>query len=179
MSIEVKIEAALERLHKFDRRGIHVYRKSDLRRLFFDDSLTAFQQSLPRLVKAGVLERVCNGVYVFSYSRHKDGYTIEYIAKCLRRGEYNYISLESALSEYSVISQVMLDRITIMTTGRKGEFKTPYGVIEFTHTKRDDIDIISNTITSDRPLRIASKETAIRDLKRVGRNTHLLVMNHD
>lgn len=55
MSIEVKIEAALERLHKFDRRGIHVYRKSDLRRLFFDDSLTAFQQSLPRLVKAGVL----------------------------------------------------------------------------------------------------------------------------
>ncbi|HGZ6819045.1 TPA: hypothetical protein ACOLZW_002852, partial [Vibrio parahaemolyticus] len=113
MSIEVKIGDALDRLHKFDRRGIHVYRKSDLRRLFFDDSLTAFQQSLPRLVKAGVLERVCNGVYVFSYSRHKDGYTIEYIAKCLRRGEYNYISLESALSEYSVISQVMTDRITI------------------------------------------------------------------
>lgn len=144
-------------LHKFDRRGIHVYRKSDLRRLFFDDSLTAFQQSLPRLVKAGVLERVCNGVYVFSYSRHKDGYTIEYIAKCLRRGEYNYISLESALSEYSVISQVMLDRITIMTTGRKGEFKTPYGVIEFTHTKRDDIDIINNTIHSERPCGLRRK----------------------
>ncbi|MCV5342161.1 hypothetical protein OFC87_35075, partial [Escherichia coli] len=78
-----------------------------------------------------------------------------------------------------VISQVMTDRITIMTTGRKGEFRTPYGVIEFTHTKRDDIDIISNTITSDRPLRIASKETAIRDLKRVGRNTHLIVTDHD
>ncbi|MEA5275226.1 hypothetical protein [Vibrio parahaemolyticus] len=54
MSIDVNIEDALERLHKFDRRGIHVYRKSDLRRLFFDDSLTAFQQSLLRLVKAGV-----------------------------------------------------------------------------------------------------------------------------
>ncbi|TOB48167.1 hypothetical protein CGK03_25425, partial [Vibrio parahaemolyticus] len=52
-------------------------------------------------------------------------------------------------------------------------------VIEFTHTKRDDIDIISNTITSDRPLRIASKETAIRDLKRVGRNTHLIMTNHE
>ncbi|ENM5771537.1 hypothetical protein CW613_003115 [Vibrio mimicus] len=179
MSIDVKIETALERLHNFDRQGIHVYRKSDLRRLFFDDSLTAFQQSLLRLVKAGVLERVCNGVYVFSYSRHKDGYTIEYIAKCLRRGEYNYISLESALSEYGVISQVMGDRITIMTTGRKGEFRTSYGVIEFTHTKRDDIDIISNTISSDRPLRIAKKETALRDLKRVGRNTHLIVTDHD
>ncbi|MCA2486583.1 hypothetical protein LAZ45_26780, partial [Vibrio alginolyticus] len=80
---------------------------------------------------------------------------------------------------YSVISQVMIDRITIMTTGRKGEFKTPYGVIEFTHTKRDAIDIINNTITSDRPLRIAKKEAAIRDLKRVGRNTHLIVTDHD
>ncbi|EGR4673971.1 hypothetical protein C4G56_RS15365 [Vibrio parahaemolyticus] len=180
MSIEVKIETALERLHNFDKQGIHVYRKSDLRRLFFDDSLTAFQQSLLRLVKAGVLERVCNSVYVFSFSRHKGGYTIEYIAKCLRRGEYNYISLESALSEYSVISQVMIDnRITIMTTGRKGEFRTPYGVIEFTHTERDDIDIINNTVTSDRPLRIAKKEAAIRDLKRVGRNTHLIVTNQD
>ncbi|TOP00365.1 hypothetical protein CGH26_25195, partial [Vibrio parahaemolyticus] len=48
-----------------------------------------------------------------------------------------------------------------------------------THTKRDDIDIISNTIASDRPLRIASKETAIRDLKRVGRNTHLIVTNYE
>ncbi|MDF5591505.1 hypothetical protein P3708_26005, partial [Vibrio parahaemolyticus] len=64
MSIEVKVETALERLYKFDKRGIHVYRKSDLRRLFFDDSLTAFQPSLPRLVKAGVIERACNGVYV-------------------------------------------------------------------------------------------------------------------
>ncbi|TOH24473.1 hypothetical protein CGI85_24625, partial [Vibrio parahaemolyticus] len=58
--------------------------------------------------------------------------------------------------------------------GRKGEFKTPYGVIEFTHTKRDDIDIINNTIHSERPLRIAKKWTAIRDLKRVGRNIHML-----
>ncbi|MCF9158081.1 hypothetical protein J7919_23515, partial [Vibrio parahaemolyticus] len=72
-------------------------------------------------------------------------------------------------------SQVMTDRITIMTTGRKGEFRTPYGVIEFTHTKRDDIDIINNTITSARPLRIAT----LRDLKRVGRNTHLIVTDHD
>ncbi len=114
----MKIETALERLHNFDRQGIHVYLKSDLRRLFFDDSLTAFQQSLLRLVKAGVLERVCNGVYVFSYSRHRGGYTIEYIAKCLRRGEYNYISLESALSEYSVISQVMIE--VLSSSRRKG-----------------------------------------------------------
>ncbi|MDF4344611.1 hypothetical protein P3392_17795, partial [Vibrio parahaemolyticus] len=63
MSVEVKIETALERLHKFDKQGIHVYRKSDLRRLFFDDSLTAFQQSLPRLVAYfGAFRSVISGL---------------------------------------------------------------------------------------------------------------------
>lgn len=73
-----------------------------------------------------------------------------------------------------VISQIPIDRLTAMTTGRKGVFKTPYGVIEFTHTDRCDIDILNNTILYDRPLRIATESAAIRDLKRVGRNTHLI-----
>ncbi|EKF9988451.1 MULTISPECIES: type IV toxin-antitoxin system AbiEi family antitoxin [Vibrio harveyi group] len=173
------IQTALERLHKFDRQRIYVYTKRNLRRLFFDDSEEAFKQSLPRLIKFGVLERACRGVYVFALSRHKGGYTIEYVAKSLRRGEYNYISLESALSEYGVISQIPIDRLTVMTTGRKGVFKTPYGVIEFTHTDRCDIDILNNTILSDRPLRIATESAAIRDLKRVGRNTHMLCNEFD
>lgn len=173
------IQTALERLHKFDRQRIYVYTKRNLRRLFFDDSEEAFKQSLPRLIKFGVLERACRGVYVFALSRHKGGYTIEYVAKSLRRGEYNYISLESTLSEYGVISQIPIDRLTVMTTGRKGVFKTPYGVIEFTHTDRDDIDILNNTILYERPLRIATESAAIRDLKRVGRNTHMLCNEFD
>ncbi|MEF1336990.1 hypothetical protein REH81_09400, partial [Vibrio rotiferianus] len=168
------IKTALQRLYKFDWQGIYVYTKGNLRRVFFDDSADAFKQSLPRLIKFGVLERACRGVYIFALSRHKGGYTIEYVAKSLRRGEYNYISLESALSEYGVISQIPIDRLTVMTTGRKGTFKTPYGVIEFTHTERSDIDILNNTILCDRPLRIARESAAIRDLKRVGRNTHML-----
>ncbi len=62
-------------------------------------------------------------VYPFTLSRHKGGNTIEYVAKSLRRGEYNYISLESALSKYGVISQIPIDRLTVMTTGRKGTLK--------------------------------------------------------
>lgn len=62
-----------------------------------------------------------------------------------------------------------------MTTGRKGIYKTIYGVIEFTHTKRTVKDILENTIKiKERPLRIASKEAALRDLKRVGRNMNLI-----
>ena len=61
-----------------------------------------------------------------------------------------------------------------MTTGGKGEYKTPFGVIEFTHTKRRVSDIISCTVDVGRHLRIASRKAAWRDLRRVGRNTDLV-----
>jgi len=62
-----------------------------------------------------------------------------------------------------------------MTTGRKGEYKTRYGVIELTHTKKSVPDIIDSIRSVGRPLRVATQETAIRDLKRVGRNVHLII----
>ncbi len=102
-------------------------------------------------------------------------YLVEKIAVCLRRGAYSYVSLESALSEYGVISQIPMSRITVMTTGPGGVIGTPYGVIEFTHTVRPWRDILEKTLVMDgRPLRIARVETALRDLRRVGRNLHLV-----
>ncbi|WP_422139500.1 hypothetical protein [Endozoicomonas sp. ALC020] len=73
---------------------------------------------------------------------------VQSIAIALRRGDYNYISLESALSEYGAISQIPVDRLTIMTTGRKGEYKTPFGVLEFTHTRRSVADILDSARAS-------------------------------
>jgi predicted transcriptional regulator of viral defense system len=131
-------------------------------------------EGLRRLVKAGILQRVCRGIFVYSFARSWDSYIIEHIAKALRRGEYNYISLESALSEYGMISQVPVDRLTVMTTGRKGECRTTYGTIEFTHTKRSIRAILASIKDVGRPLHIATPEAAWRDLKRVGRNTHLV-----
>nr|WP_241541141.1 DUF6088 family protein [Vibrio vulnificus] len=133
-------------------------------------------ETLKRLVKKQILERVARGIYLYTLSRDRfSSNTLEIIAKTLRRGEYSYISLESALSEYGVISQIPVDRLTVMTTGRKGEYKTRYGVIEFTHTKKSVPDIIDSIRSVGRPLRIATQETAIRDLKRVGRNVHLII----
>nr|WP_230677168.1 hypothetical protein [Vibrio owensii] len=133
-------------------------------------------ETLKRLVKNQILERVARGIYLYTLSRDRfSSNTLEIIAKTLRRGEYSYVSLESALSEYSVISQIPVDRLTVMTTGRKGEYKTRYGVIDFTHTKKSVPDIIDSIRSVGRPLRIATQETAIRDLKRVGRNVHLII----
>ncbi|MGR5128819.1 type IV toxin-antitoxin system AbiEi family antitoxin [Photobacterium swingsii] len=170
----MKVDAAISKLDEFDNKGFYVFHKRDLRRLFFKDTDTAFKQSVVRLVKRGILERPAKSVYVYARSKHKGYRTIEKIASVLRKYEYNYISLESALSEYGAISQIPIDRLTVMTTGRKGTFKTSYGIIEFTHTKRTAISIIDNTVKTDHPLRMATLEAAFRDLKRVGRNIDMV-----
>ena len=172
----MKQKTAITTLAQWDKQGKYIYKLKDFAKLFPLDTPKALQEGLNRLVKHGLLERVCKGVYLFTLSANQNSNTIEEIAKALRRGEYNYVSLESALSEYGAISQIPIDRLTVMTTGRKGVYETPYGIIEFTHTKRSILDILENIVDVDRPLRLAKVNTAWRDLKRVGRNTHLVNM---
>ncbi len=173
----MKQELAIQRLNELDKKGRYVFLHRDLAKIFHEDSRRSLADSLARLVKGAILERVARGVYVYALSAHKNtSDTLDLIAIALRRGEYNYVSLESALSAYGVISQIPIDRLTVMTTGVKGEYKTPYGVIEFTHTKRGIQDILNGIVHANRPLRVASKAAALRDLKRVGRNTHLIDM---
>lgn len=178
----MKQELAIQRLNELDKKGRYVFMHRDLSKIFHEDSPRSLTDSLARLVKGGIMERVSRGVYIYALSRHKHtSNTLDLIATTLRRGEYSYVSLESALSSYGVISQIPIDRLTLMTTGLKGEYKTPYGVIEFTHTKRAVMDILSHIVQTNRPLRVALKATALRDLKRVGRNNHLIDMEvmHD
>jgi hypothetical protein len=141
--------------------------------MFSDESERALKSSLKRLLDANILTRAAQGVYVYNRAS-KDSYILEHIVKTIRRGEYNYVSLESALSQYGVISQIPMDRLTVMTTGRAGEFKTPWGVIELTHTERSVSDILNGTVETKSPIKFAKKDTALRDLRRVGRNTHLI-----
>ena len=165
---------ALQKLTEWDKQGRYVFTLADLSKIFAEDNPKTLQAGLNRLVKEGILARPVRGVYLFNLAHSYDGYAIEHIARALRRGEYNYVSLESALSEYGIISQIPLDRLTVMTTGRKGTYPTPFGTIEFTHTKRQQQDILAGMVPINRPLKIATPECALRDLKRVGRNVHLV-----
>lgn len=172
----MKQSEAIQRLNAWDLKGHNIFQHRDLKKTFHEDTERNLNETLKRLVKNQILERVARGIYLYTLSKDRfSSYTLEIIAKTLRRGEYSYVSLESALSEYGVISQIPVDRLTVMTTGRKGEYKTRYGVIEFTHTKKSVPDIIDSIRTVGRPLRVATQETAIRDLKRVGRNVHLII----
>jgi predicted transcriptional regulator of viral defense system len=166
---------AIEVLRLWDKRGRYVFARSQLAKLFPADNSKTFTEGIGRLVKSGILVRACRGVYVNPHAQSLDSRTIERIALALRPGEYNYVSLESMLSECGDISQIPVDRLTVMSTGRKGIYKTPYGVIEMTHTKRAFSDILAQIKKVDgRPLRIATKAMAWRDLKRVGRNVRMV-----
>lgn len=171
----MRIVAAIKTLTDWDRRGRTVFTYPDMRMMFPDESAKTLSESLGRLVRAGLLERVGKGLYFNPLSQRSHGRLLEEIAAAMRGGEYNYTSLECALSEWGVISQLPMQYLTVMTTGRKGTFRTPYGTIEFTHTKRSAADILRNTIVMDPPrLRLATAPAAYRDLKRVGRNLHLV-----
>ncbi|MEI7426804.1 MAG: hypothetical protein WCK68_02255 [Betaproteobacteria bacterium] len=161
---------ALERL------GVYVLTKKDVEKLFPQEGEKSMEKSLQRMVKDGLLIRAARGIYVNALAvARKPSWILEDVAKALRPGNLSYVSLESILSEYGVISQIPLSRITLMTTGAKGVHETPFGTIEFTHTKRTIPDILERTIfIKDRPLRIAKKHAAVTDLLRVGRNTDMI-----
>lgn len=170
----MKQATAIQRLSQFEQQGRYVYSKHDLAKIFSEDSKRSLESGLGRLVKNNLLQHAARGVYVYVLSpRCKGPDTLELVARTLRRGAYSYVSLESALSEYGVISQIPTT-LTMMTTGRAGEYVTPYGRLEFTHTKRDIADILPHLVEVGRPLKMASKFAALRDLKRVGRNLHLV-----
>lgn len=165
---------ARQRLDAWDRQGRTIFTLRDLAKLFHEDSPKTLQEGVNRLRRYGVLEGVARGIYHYALSRTPDAYRLERIARAMRRGEYSYVSLESALSEYGAISQIPVDRLTVMTTGRKGTYRTPYGTIEFTHTRRPITELMERMKDIGRPLKIATPEAAWADLKRVGRNTHLV-----
>ena len=170
----MRLPEAIKTLTVWSRKGRVIFTRNDLRKLFPQDSEAAFKEGLSRLVTGGILHRVSRGLFVFALAERRDPHLLERIAAALRRGSYSYLSLESALSEYGAISQVPLAGITVMTTGRAGVFETPFGRIEFTHTKRGAGEILEHTRDVGRPLRMATPSAAGRDLRRVGRNVHLI-----
>jgi len=165
----------LRRIKTLSNIGSSVLTNGDLEKLFPDEPLRTVETSIQRLVASELLERIARGVYLNPSAGRVGGRLLEEVAKALRPGATCYLSLESMLAEYGAISQIPVDRITVMTTGREGLIKTKYGTIEYTHTKRTRASIVAETLVADgRPLRIAPMAVALRDLIRVGRNVNMV-----
>jgi hypothetical protein len=134
-----------------------------------------FSGFLGKASRNNVLKRVTKGIYINPLAPPNPRKAIYHIATILRWEYCNYVSLETQLSHLGIISQIPIEHITIMTTGRKGKFATNYGTIEFTHTMRS-IEELSPNLYFDYDIGIfrANKKRAISDLKRVGRNVNMI-----
>ena len=149
---------------------------SDLRGILPEPRAGAFKTILCRAVKKGVLKRVCRGLYLYPQPDCEQGLMLFHTAARLRAGEFNYISLETALSDASVISQAPMNWITIMSSGRRNTIRCgEWGTIEFVHTCRKPAELRDN-LTYDARCRIwrASVSLAIRDMRLTRRTLDLV-----
>lgn len=165
----------LKNLRMLDAKGYWLVTRAQLRVLFPDESPSSLRESLARHVRSGMLIKVAHKLYANPSPRSRGAYPLEDIVSYLRPLEMNYLSVESVLSERGVISQIMFDYLTVMTSGNGHTYNTPYGTIEFTRTKRPVAEIRDQVFyDSRRKINVATTARAYGDLKRLGRNLDMV-----
>lgn len=131
---------------------------------------------LCRAEKSGLLKRVCRGIYLYPRVSYPAGRILFHAAARLRADEFNYISLETALSDAGVISQIPINSITLMSSGRSTVIRCgDFGRIEFVHTVQRP-DELSDFLSYDPNYRLwrASPQLALRDMRATRRNKDLI-----
>lgn len=154
----------------------YLFTSSDLRALLPQHSDGAFKTLLSRANKSGLLVRVCRGVYLYPAVAYPKGLLLYHVAALLRADDLNYISLETALSDAGVISQIPFNWITIMSSGRSSVVRCGmYGTIEFIHTLKKAESLVGQLVYDERcHLWRAGVTLALRDMKITRRNIDLI-----
>jgi hypothetical protein len=163
-------------LERFARAENYLFALDDLRGALPDMEPGAFKALLSRAQKNSVLKRVCKGIYLYPRVNFSPGLVLFHAAARLRADAFNYLSLETVLSDAGVISQIPLNWITLMSSGRShivncGDF----GHIEFIHTKRKPADV-ADQLSYDTDCRLwrASVTLALLDMKLTRRSSDLV-----
>jgi predicted transcriptional regulator of viral defense system len=135
----------------------------------------ALKALVGRAIVAGLLRRVCHGVYCIPQAG-RSGLILYHTAAKLRANTFNYLSLESVLSDAGVISQVPIDWITVMSSGRSQVVRCgDFGRIEFVHTKKRPADLAADLVYDSRcHFWRAAVALALRDIKATRRNLDLI-----
>lgn len=105
-------------------------------------STSAWKALLSRANKSGLLRRVCRGLYLYPDVDYPLGLVLYHAASRLRAGDFNYLSLETVLSDEGVISQIPMNWITLMSSGRTYTYNCgDFGHIECIHTKKSPLQL--------------------------------------
>jgi hypothetical protein len=154
----------------------YLFTPDDLRALLPDLSAGAYRAVLARLAQGGPLTRVCRGLYLFEPARPADGLILFHAAARLRATQFNYISLETALSDCGIISQIPINWITLMSSGRSNQIDCgKWGTIEYVHTQQRP-EALENRLEYDARCRLwrAIPEQALRDMRVAKRSMDLI-----
>ncbi|MEA3466112.1 MAG: hypothetical protein U9R29_08945 [Thermodesulfobacteriota bacterium] len=154
----------------------YLFLLSDLRALLPQHSDGAFKTLLSRANKSCLLVRVCRGVYLYPAVAYPKGLLLYHVAALLRAGDLNYISLETALSNVGIISQIPFNWITVMTSGRSNTVRCgSFGTIEFIHTDKNIEKLIDHLVYEERcHMWLAGVSLALQDMKMARRNMDLI-----
>ena len=156
----------------------YLFTPDDLRALFPHLSAGAFKALLSRAVQSRYLVRLCRGLYLVEQVAYPRGMVLAHAAARMRADALCYVSLESALSDAGLISQVPQQWLSVMTTGRSGQIACgPWGTIEFVHTRQSPA-AIADQLHFDARSRLwrASTQQALRDMRAARRPMDLVAM---
>jgi len=169
----MKLANALAELANVDH---YLFSSSDLSAIFPGQNKTALNAMVARAENNGIVQRVCRGLYLNPRTDYPAGLVLYHAAARLRANEFIYLSLESVLSDAGVISQVPMNWITLMSSGRNYTFNCGvFGHIEFIHSKRP-IEKVTSRLSYDPRCRLwrASVSLALKDMKQTRRDTDLV-----
>lgn len=163
-------------LDKNANKNHYLFSATNLRALFPNLLDGAYKSLLHRAAKSNILTRVCRGVYLYEKAQKHDGLLLFHVAALLRAGHFNYVSLETVLGEAGVISQVPIQWITIMSSGRSSIIPCgSFGTIEFIHTEQKPADLVNRVIYDRRyGMWRADIPLAIQDMKNTRRDCDLI-----
>jgi len=173
------IRQLLNALNKLATPQACLFAPGDLRSLLPQLSDAAFKTLLSRAVSEGHLERVCRGLYLYQPAKPDRGLLLYHAVSKLRPLALNYLSLESVLSDAGVISQMPINRITVMSSRRTSTMDCgAWGSIEFVHTAQQ-AQALAGQLHYDARCRLwrASVAQALRDMKATHRNLDLIDWN--
>ena len=156
-----------------------LFTPSDLRAVLPQLSDAAFNTLLSRAVSSGHLQRVCRGLYRYDTYPSNLPFSLSQAATKLRPMDLNYLSLETVLSDAGVISQIPMNRIMVMSSGRSNVIDcNNWGSIDFVHTRQTPDSLIKQLhYDTQNKIWRASVKQALRDMKATHRSTDLIDWN--
>ena len=144
-----------------------LFSQQDFSSIFPDFTAENLRMLLSRAVRNDILERICQGIYLYTKTDYDPTLILFKVASKLRADNLNYVSLETVLSQSGRISQQLLGWITVMTTGRSGIINCGrFGTVELIHTSKNFGKIMPE-LRLDRQTGMlwASEKLALQDMK--------------